>query len=271
MIRRDLIAIEQLFFLLNTITFYADKGFGRVKCFSIYWSDCHFRKDRRFKSFALVPYKISLITVLTTKSSLNFRFKSKQTHFNQSWSCVAHCEYVLFLNQTYCTAQCSSLTVLCFSTQNHIDPLFSSIQPTKFRLRKNFIVSQLIRRKLQFIFSFFSVLFASLFVSSFAYPDVRIDFSVPGWSATGRTIYAACRQGQFDITYGNYHVEWRGECLLTEIQADVHGDGKTIRARPYKSSGTGYSQFEIVREDGDDFCIRRVGTSCWFEFHGIQC
>lgn len=97
---------------------------------------------------------------------------------------------------------------------------------------------------------------------SLAYPDLTIDFNIPGWLASGRTSYAGCRSGDFEVGNGTTHTEWRGGCLLTEIQAVVYRDGRSVRARPYQSSGTGYSQFEIVPDGGDNFCIRRVGTSC---------
>lgn len=103
-------------------------------------------------------------------------------------------------------------------------------------------------------------------VSSFAYPDLRIDNLVPGWSATGRTSYVACSSGDFEIEFGAYHTEYRGSCLLTEIQAVLYNSekDKTIRPQPYYSTGTSDSQFEIVEEDAENFSIRRVTTESIF-------
>lgn len=88
---------------------------------------------------------------------------------------------------------------------------------------------------------------------------------MPGWSATGRTSYAACSSGGFEVEFGAYFTEYRGGCLLTEIEAVLHNseEDRSIRVQPYYSTGTSSSQFEIVEEGAENFCIRRVGTeSC---------
>lgn len=107
-----------------------------------------------------------------------------------------------------------------------------------------------------------SVLIASLLASTFAYPDLRVDNRVSGWKANGRATYAACRTGDFELYFGETFTEFRGGCLLTDVEATLFKDGRSVRARPYYSSGTAYSQYEIVDEGNENFCIRRVGTEC---------
>lgn len=117
-----------------------------------------------------------------------------------------------------------------------------------------------------FVFPLFqnlsSLLIASLFASTFAYPDTRIDQRIPGWKANGRVTYAACRPGDYQIDFGDTHTEWRGACLITEVSAVMTKDGQSKRARPYWSSGTSYSQYEIVDDPKWGFCVRRVGSEC---------
>lgn len=103
---------------------------------------------------------------------------------------------------------------------------------------------------------------AAVLATSYGYPEVRVDQRVPGWKANGRVSYAACRTGNFEIYFGETFNEFRGGCLLTDIEAVMFKDDRSVRARPYSSSGTAYSQFEIVQEGPEDFCIRRIGTQC---------
>lgn len=91
---------------------------------------------------------------------------------------------------------------------------------------------------------------------------MRIDQRVHGWRAAGRISYAACQSDDFSIEFGQFADRWRGGCLITEINAVMFRGNQSIRARPYESSGTSYSHYEIVNESDDRFCIRRVGTTC---------
>lgn len=104
--------------------------------------------------------------------------------------------------------------------------------------------------------------FNALLEQSSAYPDLRIDQRVHGWMASGRTSYTECGSGNFAINYSDYFEEWRGACLLTEISVVLYQANQSVRARPYVSAGTGFSHFEIVEEEPNNFCIRRVGTEC---------
>lgn len=101
-----------------------------------------------------------------------------------------------------------------------------------------------------------------LFASSFAYPDLRVDQLVRGWRASVRTSYAGCGSGNFELNFGEYFIEYRGWCLLTEIAVKMYNDTVGVDAWPYTSSGTGYSQFEIVSGSHKGFCVRRVDTEC---------
>lgn len=97
-------------------------------------------------------------------------------------------------------------------------------------------------------------------------PAVRVDNHVPGWTANVRTSYASllCGSGDFKIGFGDFHVEKRGYCLLTQITAQMFNGNDTVRAWPYTSfPGTTYSHFEIVEGNQKGFfCVRRVGTQC---------
>lgn len=112
------------------------------------------------------------------------------------------------------------------------------------------------------MFSSSSSVLISIWASAFAYPDLRVDNRVAGWKANGRATYAACRTGDFELYFGETFTEFRGGCLLTDVEATLFKGDRSIRARPYSSSGTAFSQFEIVDEGNDNFCIRRVGTAC---------
>lgn len=103
---------------------------------------------------------------------------------------------------------------------------------------------------------------ASLIASALAYPNTRIDQRIPGWKANGRVTYAGCRPGDYTVNFGDTHTEWRGACLITEVSATLFKDGQSVRAKPYWSSGTSYSQYEIVDDPKHGFCVRRVGTEC---------
>lgn len=112
------------------------------------------------------------------------------------------------------------------------------------------------------LYSFF-IVFATPTI--LGYPDVRVDQLIPGWTAKGRTSYASCRSGNFELEFGQSFYEYRGWCLVTGITAVLYKNNEAIRARSYWSSGTGYSQFEIVAErqnDTNSFCVRRVDTYC---------
>lgn len=95
-----------------------------------------------------------------------------------------------------------------------------------------------------------------------AYPDVRVENKVHGWIAAVRTSYAWCSSGNFVIKFGDYILEPRGWCLLTEVAATMYQGDKAVDACSYTSSGTGYSQFEIVEEGSKGFCVKRVDTGC---------
>lgn len=74
------------------------------------------------------------------------------------------------------------------------------------------------------------------------------------------TSYAGCGSGHFDVEAGNQRSEWRGWCLVTEIDAVMHNGTGTIRAISYVSSGTGYALFRVVKMGNGDFCVGRVNT-----------
>lgn len=109
----------------------------------------------------------------------------------------------------------------------------------------------------------FLVLFFAVLTGTFSYPDVRVDQRVYGWIASGTVHYIGCRNVDFDLEFPKHFEIYRGACLIKEISALMIKGNQTIWASSYRSSGTGYAQFEIVRwGNGDNFCVRRVGTEC---------
>lgn len=64
------------------------------------------------------------------------------------------------------------------------------------------------------------------------------------------------------IKYSEYIIEPRGWCLLTEVAATMYQGDKAVDACSYISSGTGYSQFEIVEGGSKRFCVKCVDTQC---------
>lgn len=92
-----------------------------------------------------------------------------------------------------------------------------------------------------------------------AYPLVHISNST-GHYVSGKVFYASvfCSDDDYHIDANS---EWtassRGVCLLTEISAEVDEDGKKVRATPYTSTGTSYSQFAVIRIH-DGYAVTRV-------------
>lgn len=106
-------------------------------------------------------------------------------------------------------------------------------------------------------------LYESFFPTTFqctAYPAVRLE-NLTGYKVTGRISYAWCKSRDYDVQPAGVVLDTRGACLLKHITAFVLKDNKKIEARGYRSSGTAYSQFEIIKTASDDFCIQRVGTN----------
>lgn len=101
-------------------------------------------------------------------------------------------------------------------------------------------------------------------VPTLYYPDVRVINLVRDWKASGQVVYSACKTGSYDdLEFGEYFTEWRGGCLIRQVNAKLYNGNLSVHAATYWSSGTSYSQFEIVRwGTGDSFCVRRVGTAC---------
>lgn len=110
--------------------------------------------------------------------------------------------------------------------------------------------------------NFYSRIFSVFFASSIAYQDVRIENKVHGWIASAQTAYAGCSPGNFVIKPDEHISEPRGWCLLTKISAAMFKGDEVVYACSYTSSGTGYSQFQIVEEGPNRFCVVRVGTDC---------
>lgn len=91
------------------------------------------------------------------------------------------------------------------------------------------------------------------------YPHVHIANST-GHYVSGTVHYASafCSNDDYQIDPdSDWTASSRGVCLLTEVDAEVLVDGNKIRATPYTSSGTSYSQFAVIQIHGG-YAVTRV-------------
>jgi hypothetical protein len=91
-----------------------------------------------------------------------------------------------------------------------------------------------------------------------SYPLVKISNST-GHNATGKVVYSSwvCSNDDYSAgAGGSWTASSRGVCLVTEITAFIDG----VWAKPYKSIGTSYSQFAIVKVDGKYQVTRLVNV-----------
>ncbi|XP_031633713.1 uncharacterized protein LOC116347293 [Contarinia nasturtii] len=89
------------------------------------------------------------------------------------------------------------------------------------------------------------------------YPNVRIENRATGYRAKGRVSYPGCSSDDYELQYGENTDIWRAGCLITQITAVLWKGENNTRATSYISSGTSYSQFEIVPV-GNGFVVQRV-------------
>ena len=102
------------------------------------------------------------------------------------------------------------------------------------------------------------------------YPNVKITNNT-AYIAQGDVIYASafCKNDSYSIPSGQiWEAKSRGVCLVTKIVAiliidnedDVEKaeDRKFVKAKDYTSSGTSYSNFEIVGTESEGFEVRRI-------------
>ena len=94
----------------------------------------------------------------------------------------------------------------------------------------------------------------------FAYPHVHIK-NRTSETVSGKVHYMpTCSDDEFyDIApYGQWEATSRGLCLVTEIE--VHhedANGHEIHGISYESSGTGYAQFQIVKNQYGQLTVNR--------------
>ncbi len=91
------------------------------------------------------------------------------------------------------------------------------------------------------------------------YPLVHIANST-GHYVSGEVKYASifCSNDDYHIdANSDWKAKSRGICLLTEISATVDEDGKKVRATPYTSTGTSYSQYAVIKLH-DGYAVTRV-------------
>ena len=88
------------------------------------------------------------------------------------------------------------------------------------------------------------------------YPLVSISNTVDH-KVSGMVSYAGpyllCKTDYYSIApKGSWTASSRGLCLVTKITAAVEAPYGKVYATPYKSSGTGYSQFAVIGHDLSD-------------------
>ena len=93
-----------------------------------------------------------------------------------------------------------------------------------------------------------------------SYPLVHITNSTP-YAASGKVYYASIFCSDDDYTAASNGGIWtassRGVCLVTEVSATLYVNGNPVKAEPYTSSGTSYSQFAVIQM-GSGFAVTRV-------------
>lgn len=95
-----------------------------------------------------------------------------------------------------------------------------------------------------------------------AYPDVHVKNSTPYKVINGKVNYASafCSDDSFQIAPNGDWSNSRGVCLITQVYATVVFNGHDVRATPYSSSGTSYSEYVIFETSPGAFAITRVVT-----------
>jgi len=95
-----------------------------------------------------------------------------------------------------------------------------------------------------------------------AYPDVHVKNSTPYQVINGKVNYASafCSDDRFQISPNGDWSNRRGVCLITQVYATVVYNGREVRATPYSSSGTSYSEYAILETSPGAFAITRMVT-----------
>lgn len=95
------------------------------------------------------------------------------------------------------------------------------------------------------------------------YPAVVVTNSTQ-YNVQGHVSYALCSGDDFlMLPFSSAGPFSRGVCLLTEISAKVQiSASEVIEAKPYRSTGTSYSQFAVIQVGPKSFEVtRRVSDS----------
>ena len=100
------------------------------------------------------------------------------------------------------------------------------------------------------------------------YPLVRITNST-NYVAYGHVVYLGqwCRDDLYTVFPNtSWQATGRGACLVKRIWADLRHTpaGDPLEATPYTSSGTSYSQFEIIQTSNNPLAfavVRRGGSA----------
>jgi hypothetical protein len=92
------------------------------------------------------------------------------------------------------------------------------------------------------------------------YPPVTVNNSTP-YVCKGTVEYASalCRNDNYIVTPGRgWTAGSRGVCLVTGINATVETLNGDVKASPYTSSGTSYSNFAIIQAGVNQYAVTRI-------------
>jgi hypothetical protein len=92
-----------------------------------------------------------------------------------------------------------------------------------------------------------------------SYPVVDIANSTE-FIVSGKVSYKSllCKNDDYNVTpKTHWTAKSRGVCLVTRITAIVKTPNGNIEAKPYKSSGTSYSQFAVIALSPTEFQVTR--------------
>jgi hypothetical protein len=93
-----------------------------------------------------------------------------------------------------------------------------------------------------------------------AYPPVTVNNSTP-YICRGTVEYASafCSNDNYILPPGrNWTAGSRGVCLVTKIDATVETPNGDVKASPYTSSGTSYSNFAIIQTGVNQYAVTRI-------------
>lgn len=92
------------------------------------------------------------------------------------------------------------------------------------------------------------------------YPRVTVQNRTKYYVTSGSVLYVDCRTDRIGRTApeATWRGPTRGLCLLTQVLAYVSVRGASIRAKEYRSSGTSFSRFAVIKTGHYQFQVIRI-------------